>query len=345
MDVDKIREKMISKKRPTSAPKTNYQKQHRRTEKEIVNFMPSSSELAILLGTDSVTDLKEVKSILESLEAYNNHYTNHLLERRKSASSRFDGGGVKKNIIFNQYPTTREILYSSFSREMILLLQHKYRRQLCVDVKMKGIDPYSASYVLKCREEDDVLYIPSKEEIDSFFAKNRRLERIVSFFIDYRFIDENIPSFLKMKRTTELDSPITEERDLRKNSFETKKIALQNSFAGRRQSNLFNKDSERLKEAKNKNNIRALLNRKAKKKGTLMVERILKSDTKSRLASDLIEQAELKIGKVNREDRTRQLSRISSKHEKSEISIVEEPTNNRMPDIMLNGQHEDDFPL
>jgi len=141
---------------------------------------------------------QEIKKILKNMIKVDKLHPNYPFTRRKSNSSRFEGGGYKKEVIFREYATVREIVYAILSKELISRAKICYKTKLYSDIK-EGFLPESEFYTLKVSQEEYeyTQEIAQRREVIEYFKKNPELERIAIKSIDVALIDNNVPGYMK----------------------------------------------------------------------------------------------------------------------------------------------------
>ena len=80
----------------------------------------SEEDLDLILDSESMLEMREMRKIVRNIKRYGREKSNYYFMRRKSDCSPTSGGLEKKYELFNQYPTSRETLYTCFTREMMI---------------------------------------------------------------------------------------------------------------------------------------------------------------------------------------------------------------------------------
>lgn len=158
-----------------------------------------------MLNSNNSQEFKGIKRIIERVNNLKNKVTDFVFIRRKSCESKkYSGGKIKKERLFTEGYDMREILYNYVTREIVSFHLRKTKEEIFKNFK-GGVDIFRDDFSLKKLKRetgfdqedeykcDDYLYLKAK----IFLKSHPMAERIVWRNIDPKFIDENIPKFVK----------------------------------------------------------------------------------------------------------------------------------------------------
>lgn len=194
-----IREKMLRHKRPSSVPRVG-----RRPDKShVIEQDISSEDFKRICGLASQEDqeLREARKVVNQIKLCDERTKDYLLMRRKSCEGVRSGGRCFKQELFYGYPSLREVVYSFFVRELMIISKQRQRNYIYQDYQ-RGVHIDSKFYSPDCGNDDDesdINNLKNKElinKVKKLFIQRPNFEKYTYRFLQKENIDSLIPEFL-----------------------------------------------------------------------------------------------------------------------------------------------------
>lgn len=267
-------------------------------------------DMDIMLKSNNPEEFKSIKKIIEKVNSFKNKLTDFVFYRRKSCESKkYSGGKIQKKKLFQQDFNMREILYNYITREIINFKLTKTREKIYEDVTKK-IDIFDSKFRIKIEKKnnqelksDPFLTLKAKE----YFKSNPKAEKIVWKNLDTKFIDKNIPKYIKRNfgfsepSSTEQEETEDKDSETRSNNLKSIKRESKKRFTRKKQKRVLQIDLGRkfrqagilakfigktMKQANDRKN-RLGLSGRGKQGGELRVEKRRKSANSVMIRSQL----------------------------------------------------------